>query len=70
MDYPPAQRDLILDYLFKPNFGASLQHLKVRSCTRPSAVQLACHRSATCCGHDVLEWGPVGVVLADGRVGC
>jgi galactosylceramidase len=29
LDYPPAQRDLILDYLFKPSFGAALQHLKV-----------------------------------------
>jgi hypothetical protein len=29
IDYPPAQRAEILDYLFKPGFGASLQHLKV-----------------------------------------
>lgn len=29
VDYPPAQRDQILDYLFRPNYGASLQHLKV-----------------------------------------
>lgn len=29
MDYPRAQRDDILDLLFKPFFGASLQHLKV-----------------------------------------
>lgn len=29
LDYPPAQRALILDYLFKPSYGASLQHLKV-----------------------------------------
>jgi hypothetical protein len=28
-DYPTQQRDEILDYLFKPNFGASLQMLKV-----------------------------------------
>ena len=28
-DYEPAVRDSILDYLFKPQFGASLQHLKV-----------------------------------------
>ena len=28
-DYPPAQRAQILDYLFKPNFGAALQVLKV-----------------------------------------
>ena len=28
-DYPEPQRSQILDYLFKPNFGASLQHLKV-----------------------------------------
>jgi hypothetical protein len=29
IDYPEPQRSQILDYLFKPNFGASLQHLKV-----------------------------------------
>jgi galactosylceramidase len=29
VNYPQAQRDEILDYLFKPNFGASLQILKV-----------------------------------------
>ena len=29
VDYPPAQQEQILDYLFKPNFGASLQILKV-----------------------------------------
>ncbi|MFD3993002.1 RICIN domain-containing protein [Streptomyces sp. NPDC058583] len=28
-DYPAAQRDEILDYLFKPGYGASLQILKV-----------------------------------------
>jgi len=28
-DYPQKQRDEILDYLFKPNYGASLQILKV-----------------------------------------
>ncbi len=28
-DYPEQQRDEILDYLFKPNYGASLQILKV-----------------------------------------
>jgi hypothetical protein len=28
-DYPQTQRDQILDYLFKPNFGASLHILKV-----------------------------------------
>lgn len=28
-DYPVKQRDEILDYLFKPNYGASLQILKV-----------------------------------------
>ena len=30
VDYPEPQRSQILDYLFKPNFGASLQILKVR----------------------------------------
>jgi Glycosyl hydrolase family 59 len=29
IDYPEPQRDQILDYLFKPNYGAALQHLKV-----------------------------------------
>jgi hypothetical protein len=29
IDYPPKQRDEILDYLFKPNFGAALQINKV-----------------------------------------
>jgi galactosylceramidase len=28
-DYPEPYRSQILDYLFKPNYGASLQHLKV-----------------------------------------
>jgi galactosylceramidase len=28
-DYPEPQRSQILDYLFKPNFGASLHTLKV-----------------------------------------
>ena len=28
-DYPEPQRSQILDYLFLPSFGASLQHLKV-----------------------------------------
>jgi O-glycosyl hydrolase len=29
IDYPAAQRDQILDYLFKPGYGASLQVLKI-----------------------------------------
>jgi hypothetical protein len=29
IDYPPAQRDQILDYLFKPGYGAALQILKL-----------------------------------------
>lgn len=29
VDYPEPQRSQILDYLFKPDYGASLQHLKV-----------------------------------------
>lgn len=29
LDYPPAERGQILDYLFKPGYGASLQILKV-----------------------------------------
>jgi len=29
VDYPEPQRGEVLDYLFKPNYGAALQHLKV-----------------------------------------
>jgi hypothetical protein len=29
IDYPEPQRGQILDFLFKPNYGAALQHLKV-----------------------------------------
>jgi len=29
VDYPPQQQSEILDFLFKPKFGASMQHLKV-----------------------------------------
>lgn len=29
IDYPEKQRSEILDYLFKPNFGAAIHHLKV-----------------------------------------
>jgi len=29
IDYPEPERSQILDYLFKPDFGAALQHLKV-----------------------------------------
>ena len=29
IDYPEPARTQVLDYLFKPNYGASLQHLKV-----------------------------------------
>ena len=29
MDYPEPYRSDILDYLFKPKFGAGFQHLKV-----------------------------------------
>jgi O-glycosyl hydrolase len=29
IDYPEPQRSQVLDYLFKPNYGAALQHLKV-----------------------------------------
>lgn len=30
IDYPEPYRSQILDYLFKPSYGASLQHLKVK----------------------------------------
>ena len=39
VDYPPAQRDDVLDFLFKPGHGASLHMLKVRGCTRLVVVQ-------------------------------
>src|SRR5262245_12376336 len=29
IDYPEPQRSQVLDFLFKPRFGASLQHLKI-----------------------------------------
>src|SRR5450759_4760468 len=29
IDYPEPYKSQILDYLFKPNYGASLHHLKV-----------------------------------------
>eukprot|EP01052_Picozoa_sp_SAG31_P008435 SAG31_NODE_426_length_15814_cov_25.737066_7_plen_1209_part_00 len=29
VDYPPVQREQVLDLLFRPQYGASLQHLKV-----------------------------------------
>jgi galactosylceramidase len=29
IDYPEPYRSQVLDYLFKPNFGAGFQHLKV-----------------------------------------
>ena len=29
IDYPETQRSQVLDYLFKPNFGAAFEHLKV-----------------------------------------
>ncbi len=29
IDYPPEYRSQILDFLFKPNYGAGFQHLKV-----------------------------------------
>ena len=29
VDYPEKERDEVLDFLFKPKFGAGLQHLKV-----------------------------------------
>ena len=48
-DYPSPQREQLLDYLFKPSFGASLQILKVeivRSCT--SALPFCCPALLPC----------------------
>ncbi len=40
-DYPKQQRSDILDLLFKPNFGANIHHIKVRSRVRT-------HRQGCC----------------------
>jgi hypothetical protein len=44
VDYPSTQRSQILDYLFKPGYGAALQILKVEIAatpTRPTAPRPA-----------------------------
>lgn len=54
IDYPEPQRSQILDYLFKPGYGASLQHLKVEigadvnstDGSEPSPMRTAPDRSA------------------------
>jgi hypothetical protein len=43
LDYPQTQRDEILDYLFKPNFGAALHILKVEI---GGDTQVCIHRRA------------------------
>ena len=51
VDYPPAQQEQILDYLFKPNFGASLQILKVEIVRLEVIMLAALGRSSvfSCC---------------------
>ena len=39
LDYPEPQRAQILDFLFKPTFGAGFQHLK---------VEIGCGETSTC----------------------
>lgn len=46
MDYPVAQRNQILDYLFKPGYGASLQILKAAG-TRTPATKTPARATAT-----------------------
>jgi O-glycosyl hydrolase len=55
IDYPEPQRSEILDYLFKPGYGASFQHLKVEigadvnstDGSEPSHMRSAADHSAT-----------------------
>lgn len=55
IDYPEPQRSQILDYLFKPGYGAALQHLKVEigadvnstDGSEPSAMRTPSDRDAT-----------------------
>lgn len=55
IDYPEPQRSQILDYLFKPGYGAALQHLKVEigadvnstDGSEPSAMRTPTDRDAT-----------------------
>ncbi|MGA3033079.1 MAG: hypothetical protein ABSD70_07330 [Terracidiphilus sp.] len=54
IDYPEPQRSQILDYLFKPGYGAALQHLKVEigadvnstDGSEPSAMRTPTDRNA------------------------
>ena len=45
LDYPEPERSQILDYLFKPNYGAALQILKVEigSDTNSTCGSEPCH---------------------------
>jgi O-glycosyl hydrolase len=55
IDYPEPQRSQILDYLFKPGYGAALQHLKVEiggdvnstDGSEPSTMRTPSDRDAT-----------------------
>ncbi len=55
IDYPEPQRSQILDYLFKPGYGAALQHLKVEigadvnstDGSEPSAMRTPADHNAT-----------------------
>src|SRR6202034_2873547 len=55
IDYPEPQRSQILDYLFKPGYGAALQHLKVEvgadvnsaDGSEPSTMRTPADRDAT-----------------------
>ena len=41
-DYPEPQRSQILDYLFRPNYGAALQILKVEFVSPPTSTLRIC----------------------------
>jgi hypothetical protein len=61
IDYPEPYRSQILDYLFKPNFGASLQHLKVEigaDVNSPTALNRAiCERVTITTTHAAMSGG-------------
>src|SRR5450755_336204 len=68
IDYPAAQRGAILDYLFKPGYGASLQVLKVEiggdaNSTDGSEASIEHSQGAVNCGAGY-EWWLMGQAKA------
>lgn len=45
IDYPEPYRSQVLDYLFKPHYGAALQHLKLKS--EPMSIPLTAPNPVT-----------------------